>query len=134
MARVPAPIWRYIQFELFRRDAIEAEISQLREDILHSTPVHEVGGSSGPGDPTGAKAVKLVSSAEVVYLQRILRAIDAGLRELGNQDREVYEALFRQGRSWQETCMVLNLSDSTVSRSKRRIILAVGRHLGVIKS
>lgn len=132
--RIPPAVFRYIEHELYNYDQTRRELEHGREDIIHQA--HQLaagGGSSGPGDPTGSRAIKLVSTPTLMQMERVISAIDTALRMLGDEHCLMFELRYRQGLNWQAICRELPTSQATYFRLRRQLVETVGLNLGLLK-
>lgn len=131
--RIPPAVFRYIEHELYNQDEIRQELQRIKADIIEgSSAVNHSGGRTGPGDPTGSKVVKLVSSPSILAMERSTRAVDKALQMLNEDHRMLYELKYRQRLSWQEVCDAMPCSERTYFRLRSKLVLTVGANLGVI--
>ena len=130
--RIDKSIFRYIEHELYNYDETKKELRRYREEILESTRFAEVPAYTGPGDPTGNKAVKLASSAFVIHAEKIIKAIDRSLAILGDRHKELFYYKYQKGLPWQEVCLEMDISDRTYFRWRRELVAMVGQQLGLL--
>lgn len=131
--RIPPAVFRYIEYELYNYDQTKRELELGREDIIHQTHQQAAGGSSGPGDPTGSRVVKLMSTPTLVQMERVISAIDTALRMLTEEHCLVFELRYRQGLNWQAICREMPTSQATYFRLRRQLVETVGLNLGLLK-
>jgi hypothetical protein len=62
--------FRLIEQELYHYKLRKAELEELKLNVIEGTEKPEIQAFSGPGDPTGNKAVKLCSSGVILELER----------------------------------------------------------------
>ena len=130
--KIDKSIFRYIEHELYNYDTTKIELVRYRKEILESTHFAEVPAYTGPGDPTGNKAVKLASSAFVIHAEKIIKAIDRSLAILGDRHKELFCYKYQKGLPWQEVCLEMNISDRTYFRLRRDLVTTVGQQLGLL--
>lgn len=130
--KIDKSIFRYIEHELYNYDETKKELQRYREEILESTHFAEVPAYTGPGDPTGNKAVKLASSAFVIHAEKIIKAIDRSLAILGDRHKELFYYKYQKGLPWQEVALEMNISDRTYFRLRRELVMTVGQQLGLL--
>lgn len=130
--RIDKSIFRYIEHELYNYDETKRELARLKEEIIEGTHFAEVPAYTGPGDPTGNKAVKLASSAFVMHAEKIIGAINRSLAMLGERYKELFYYKYQKGLPWQEVCLEMNISDRTYFRLRRDLVTTVGQQLGLL--
>ena len=130
--RLSAPIWRYIEHELYQYDQNRRDLEEFREDVLEGTPkLDNPGGSrSGPGDPTASKGMRLVSSSAIVKTARDLRAIDRALRRLTEDHRAIYELFYRENMPWERVTIEMPTSRRSFFRLRRELVFMVASEMG----
>lgn len=130
--RIDKSIFRYIEHELYNYDETKRELARLKEEVIEGTHFAEVPAYTGPGDPTGNKAVKLASSAFVIHAEKIIKAIDRSLAILGDRHKELFYYKYQKGLPWQEVALEMNISDRTYFRLRRELVAMVGQQLGLL--
>jgi len=124
-----------IEVELYCYEESKEQLELLRKEIIESTPSYEVNVKTSPGDPTQAKAIKLVNSREIIEMERRLKAIDKAIEILktSNEPRK-YELLrmkyFERRYTDVGICMELGISERTFYRWRREIIELIANFLG----
>lgn len=127
--------FRMIEAELYYYEESKKYLELLKKEIIESTPSQEVSVQSGPGDPTQAKAIKLVNNREILEIERRLNAIDRAIEILktSNEPRK-YELLkmkyFERKYTDIGICMELGISERTFYRWRREIIELIANFLG----
>ena len=127
--------FKMIEAELYCYEESKRQLEFLREDIIESTPSHEINVKTGPGDPTQTKVIKLVNSREIIEMERRLKAIDKAIEILktSNEPRK-YELLrmkyFERRYTDVGICMELGISERTFYRWRREIIELIANFLG----
>lgn len=126
--------FKLIELELYCYHENKEELEHVRESIIEgsSQGEGEIRGSH-IGDTTGSKAIKLVSSKELLELERRSRAIEESINII-KQDPHKYELLkmkyfdkkYTDRWIWRE----LNISDRTFYRWRRELIELIGSRLG----
>ncbi|WP_353096207.1 DUF1492 domain-containing protein [Tissierella praeacuta] len=126
--------FKLIELELYCYHENKRELELLRESIVEDTVYQEVSVQSGStSDITANKAIKLVSSKEILELERRIRGIEEALNII-KLDEEKYRLLkmkyferkYTDRWIWRE----LNISDRTFYRWRREIIEVAGSRLG----
>ena len=137
--RIPKPIYRYLEFELYNYDKTKTDVAEMREDIF----VGNSGGSQGElgttvisgtmSDTTGKKVERLLTNKGIAQGTRTVNAIERALARLSDNHRAVFQLKYREARPWQEVCDEIPISQSTYFLLRKELIWLVGLELGVIK-
>ena len=130
--RIDKRIFRYIEHELNNYNETKKEQQRYREEILKSAHFAEVPAYTGPGDPTGNKAVKLASSAFIMRAEKTIKAIDKALAILGEQHWRIFKLKYCDCMPWQEVVINMNISDRQYFKLRRELVIAVGQNLGLL--
>ena len=132
--RVPPATWNFIEQELYNYDYMRKELESLRDEIAStsSSAIGNAAAPTGPGDPTGAKVVKLMSSPALAQMERTIRAIEKAFAMLSEDHMLVYELKYRQGLSWQRVCADAPMSRRAYFKLRRELVLTVGTNLGLV--
>ena len=126
--------FKAIEAELYGYLDTKKEIELMEEEILEGSPFQEVAVQSGTtGDSTASKAIKLVSSKELLEVRRRVNAIEKTLVILQQDEYKLrllqmkyFERKFSDIGIQQE----LHISRETFYRWRREIIKLVGSYLG----
>lgn len=129
--RIPPAVWRYIEYELYSYDQTKKDLELLREEILHGTPPPEEGHSSGPGNPTESKGMRLISSPVIVRLERIVSAIERTIGQLTEDHSQLFTLKYIQGKHWRIVCQEMPTSERTYFRLRRDIVELVAEKIGL---
>jgi predicted phage gp36 major capsid-like protein len=99
--RIPSAIFRYVELELYHYDATRRDLEEMRDDLLNETPHQEVRVSGGhTSDTTRARATKLLTSAAINDMTRVVNAIDTALGRLTEEHRPVCQRHTDCARGW----------------------------------
>lgn len=138
--RIPKPIYRYLEFELYNYDKTKRDLQDLRDDIL----VGSQGGGNGElgvaitkgsiSDITGKKAERLLTNKGILQATRTVEAIDRALTRLGDNHRAIFQLKYRQQLPWQEVCDEIPIAESYYFKLRKELIELVGLEMGIIKS
>lgn len=127
--------FKMIEAELYCYEESKRQLELLREEIIESTPSHEISVKTSPGDPTQTKVIKLVNNREIIEMERRLKAIDKAIEVLktSNEPRK-YQLLhmkyFERRYTDVGICMELGISERTFYRWRREIIELIANFLG----
>ncbi len=122
---------KYIEYELYGYDETVRQLEMLKDDIVQETPLRALGTSGGISKPTECKGLRLVTNRAIVHMERTIRAIDGALTLLPETHKNLFELIYRQGKSWQQVCMELPTSRSSYFRMRRDIVETVALELGL---
>lgn len=128
--------FRLIESELCGYHDTLNEVEALKADIILSSPAHESEiRSTDTSDTTQQKALKIVSSPEIVELSRRVKAIQFALQMLKNApEPRKYELLekkyFERNLTDQGIMKALNIEQATFYRWRRETIQLIANKLG----
>ena len=125
--------FRAIEAELYGYLDTKKEIALMEEEILEGSPFQEVAVQSGNGDTTANKAIKLVSSKELLEVRRRVNAIERALLILQQNETKLdllRMKYFERKYTDQGIMMELCISNNTFYRWRREIVKLVGSYLG----
>lgn len=135
--RIDKDVYKYIEFEMRHYNEYKKEISNMREEIIESSPEPPDGQPHGNsiGNPTEHKAVKLSMSVSIASMERVIKSVDNALNRLTERHRRIFEMEYVKGRKDRYSMSdELFISYRTFAYAKNELVFAVGRELGVIKS
>ena len=125
--------FKAIEAELYGYLDTKKEIELMEEEILEGSPFQEVAVQCGNGDTTANKAIKLVSSKELLEVRRRVNAIERALLIL-QQNETKLELMrmkyFERKYTDQGIMMQLCISDRTFYRWRKEIVQLIGSYLG----
>lgn len=126
--------FRAIEAELYGYLDTKRELELMEEEILEGSPFQEVAVQSGTtGDTTANKAIKLVSSKELLEVRRRINAIEKTLVVLQQNEtklRLLQMKYFERKFTDQGIMMELHIGNNTFYRWRREIVRLVGSYLG----
>ena len=126
--------FRAIEAELYGYLDTKREVELMEEEILEGSSFQEVAVQSGTtGDTTANKAIKLVSSKELLEVRRRINAIEKALTVLQQNEyklRLLQMKYFERTYTDQGIMMKLCISNNTFYRWRREIVKLVGSYLG----
>lgn len=132
--RIDKRLYRYIEYELYHYEQYKKDIQIQRNRIIDGATTND-GQPKGTaiGNPTEMKGIKLVTSASIVSMERVVRAVDNALKSLGVQHDQIFKMLYISGRrDIYAMCDDMHVSYETFKRRKRELIYRVGVELGLI--
>lgn len=128
-------VFKYIEHELYNYDYTKQAIKELEEDIIAEAPYKEaVPSTKYVSDPTGRKAVKLITSKALARMTKVVTAIERALARLTDEHRQLFELKYRQCLPWQQVCREMPTSERTYFRLRREIVQMVAYELGLAES
>lgn len=128
-------VFKYVEHELYNYDYTKESLKELKEDIINEIPYKEVVPGAGyVSDPTGKKAVKLVTSKALSRMAKVVMAIDRALSRLSDDHRQLFELKYRQCLPWQRVCDEMPTSERTYFRLRRELVVMVAVELGLAES
>lgn len=132
--RVNRSVFRYVEHELYCYHQTKKEIEDIRESIVEGTSKPECGGqkSDSVSDTTGSKVTKLLSSAALLRMERVVNAIDTSLDILGEQHQRFFHAKYQQRQTAVKICINMHFSESTFYRYRRDLVDMVAQQLGFL--
>lgn len=126
--------FKCIEAELFRYQATKQELHDLRMAIIESGGQPELPVYTGPGDTTGKKAVKLVTSVGIYEMERRVKAIEKALKEAERLEPGRMELVrlkyFDKKLTNYGIIKELNISEATFYRWRRELIYSIADKLG----
>lgn len=132
--RIDKRLYRYIEYELYHYEQYKKDIQVQRNRIIDGATTND-GQPKGTdiGNPTEMKGIKLMTSASIVSMERVVRAVDNALKSLGVQHDQIFKMLYISGRrDIYAMCDDMHVSYETFKRRKRELIYRVGVELGLI--
>lgn len=127
-------IQKYIECELRQYYHSKAELADIKSDIIDSTPAGQTGRSSGPSNPTAAKAGRLLSNKRIKKLEETLLAIEYTYREIDQDKRAMIELMyFQRPRTLTDIGIAqkLNIGRRTLYRWRTEILYRVAKEMGL---
>lgn len=127
--------FKMIEAELYCYQESKKELELMEEEILESTAYQEVAVQSGTtGDTTANKALKLVSSREILEVKRRLGAIEKAINILKCGDEKKLKLLemkyFERRYTDQGIANELFIDRATFYRWRNEIISLIATYLG----
>ena len=124
--KIPKGARRRIQNELYLYWKNKKDLEELEQDIIEESPARpEV--SSSPtnvtGNPTQSKALRLtgqMSTRAIIVAKRRIEYIENAIKRLNDEDKEIFELIFRDGYSQKVAYTIKGISKvrrETITRS-----------------
>ena len=133
--KINRSIFRYVEHELYCYQQTKKEIEDIRESIIEGTSKPECGGAKTEGctsDTTGSKVSRLLSSAALMRMERVVNAIDTSLDRLGEQHQKFFHAKYQERQTTVKICINMHFSESTFYRYRRDLVELVAEQLGFL--
>lgn len=139
MAKIKREIKSYIEAELRDYNQTLRDISEARQDLLLATHTPDNVGGHGYdiGDPTQARAFKLVTNRRISHMERICTAIATVIGALPEEKYRLVELKYwtrPQTLTDDGIALKLNISRRTYYNWKNGIIMALAEELGLINT
>lgn len=130
--KIPGPIFRWIEYELYSLDWHKEELAQLKDEILQSSPDHfsRVIGAGHISDQTGDKVTKLMSNPRIKNLERKIGIIERVISL--PKFRLIYEYKYLRGYEVSVTCKSMNIEMGKYYRLRRELIRKIAEGLGEV--
>lgn len=136
--KMPRGTKRRIQNELYLYWKNKRDLEELEQDIIEESSVRpEV--SSIPtnvtGNPTQSKALKLaskMSTRAIIIARRRIEYIENAIKRLSEEDREIFELIFKEGYSQKVAYTIKGISKDTYYNVLNKIIYLVAIEFGEI--
>ena len=137
MQQLRSGAFKHVESELYHYHETLKELERMRYEILHGgAQVDEnIGGgkSNLPGDPTGQKAIALVTNRQINELEKIVQAIDFVILALPLEKQKLVQKKYwdrPQTLTWDGIALELNVSRITAMRWRQEIVQAIGHLIG----
>ena len=135
--KIRKDIFRHVEAELYAYPYRKREIERIRLEIMSdSKEPFVVGGKNSvrqPGDPTGKVAIKLASSARLMYLERVTDAIEQVYNSLPEPKQELICVKYwthPQRLTTLGICEKIGISERTYQRWRNQIVWEIAEILG----
>lgn len=128
-------IEKHIEQELYDYHKNKKSLEELKEEICNSSPVFEEGMPRGTdtGNPTENKAVKIMTTRDVIWLEKRLKAVESVIEHF-KRDREITGIIQHKYFDKKYTDIgvaeQLNISNATYYRKRKSLLLELKRYLG----
>jgi RinA family phage transcriptional activator len=131
LQRLDRAIWGYIEHELYSYKDTKKALEEMREDILNSSPAIETSVQSGPGNPTEAKATKLLTSKVLNRMSKTILAIERALKILSEDHNQLFELKYNQRNDWRMIVILMPTSERTYFRLRSELVYMVAQEMGM---
>ena len=127
--------FKHIESELYAYEDTKREIEQIREEIIHRTPLidNPEGRANTPSDPTATTATLLMTHRRLDQLERIAKAIDQIYQELPDDKKKLIKLKYwtkPQTKTWEGIAQEINISRRQALRWRNEIVFAIADAIG----
>jgi RinA family phage transcriptional activator len=123
----------YIMHELYDYTNNKRKLMELQEEVLSSSSSSD-GQPRGnqTGDPTGQKAIKLMTSRSIMIVTEKINNIERALDRLSDEEKDVVDIIFNKRCSQVVAETKYNISYDTYYNTKRKMIYLTAIEYGEI--
>jgi len=127
-------IYKYIEYELYNYNNSKENLEEMKRQIIETS-------GSNDGQPRGNevssqtenKAIKIMASTAIASTERIIKAIDEALYELGGTYRRLFEMKYVKKEGIVKICNEISMSERSFYNYKDRLVYTVAQKLGLEK-
>lgn len=130
--RLSKNTFKYVEQEIRQYKNNRKELSRLKNDIILETPEKQNGCSSGLGDSTAAKAVKLSMNRKISELEKNQKAIETIYHRLCQDKQSVMEEYWQSRYTNAGLAYKLGVDERTIRRWKQHIVYLVAAELNYL--
>lgn len=127
--RLTKNAFRYIESELKQYKSTLKELTQLKEDIILSTPEKQEVRGNDVGDPTLNKMLKISLSRKIMEMEKTVKAVEKVHKSLFGEKRRVMEEYWNGKYTVQGMAYEFGVDERTIRRWKRFIVYSVAIEL-----
>lgn len=123
----------YIMHELYDYTSNKRKLMELQDEVLNSSTSSD-GQPRGnqTGDPTGQKAIKLMTSRSIMIVTEKINNIERALDRLSDEEKDVVDIIFNKRCSQIKAETNYNISSDTYYNTKRKMIYLTAIEYGEI--
>lgn len=127
--------FRHIEEELAAYHETKKEINRLRNEILYGSSSPDETGIRGSilSDPTGQKAVRLITHRRIEQLESIVGAIESVVERLPQEKKKLVQLRYwdrPRMLTWDGIAREISTGRATVFRWRDEIVFAIAEELG----
>lgn len=126
-------VFRYVEHELYNYSSTKKELEIYKDSIINETSLPDVPTKSKLSDTTANKAIKLTTSTYITSSERIIGAIERGLKILGDNHNKLFRLKYIDCLSTREIYLEMNISERSYFRIRRELVITVAQQLGLLK-
>ena len=130
--RLSKNTFKYVEQEIRQYKNNLKELNQLKNDIIQETTEKQNGRSSGLGDSTAAKAVKLSMDRKISELEKSQKAIEIIYHRLCQAKQSVMEEYWQSRYTNAGLAYKLGVDERTIRRWKQHIVYLVAAELNYL--
>ncbi len=130
--RLSKNTFKYVEQEIRQYKNNLKELSRIKNDIIQETPEKQNGRSSGLGDSTAAKAVKLSMDRKISELEKSQKAIATIYHRLCQDKQSVMEEYWQSRYTNAGLAYKLGVDERTIRRWKQHIVYLVAAELNYL--
>ena len=130
--RLSKNTFKYVEQEIRQYKNNRKELSRLKNEIIQEAPEKQNGRSSGLGDSTAAKAVKLSMNRKISELEKSQKAIETIYYRLCQDKQSVMEEYWQSRYTNAGLAFKLGVDERTIRRWKQHIVYLVAAELNYL--
>ena len=130
--RLSKNTFKYVEQEIRQYKNNRKELNRLKNEIIQEAPEKQNGRSSGLGDSTAAKAVKLSMNRKISELEKNQKAIETIYHRLCQDKQSVMEEYWQSRYTNAGLAYKLGVDERTIRRWKQHIVYLVAAELNYL--
>ena len=130
--RLSKNTFKYVEQEIRQYKNNRKELNRLKNEIIQETTEKQNGRSSGLGDSTAAKAVKLSMNRKISELEKNQKAIETIYHRLCQDKQSVMEEYWQSRYTNAGLAYKLGVDERTIRRWKQHIVYLVAAELNYL--
>ena len=130
--RLSKNTFKYVEQEIRQYKNNLKELNRLKNEIIQETAEKQNGRSSGLGDSTAAKAVKLSMNRKISELEKSQKAIETIYHRLCQDKQSVMEEYWQSRYTNAGLAYKLGVDERTIRRWKQHIVYLVAAELNCL--
>ena len=130
--RLSKNTFKYVEQEIRQYKNNLKELNRLKNEIIQEAPEKQNGRSSGLGDSTAAKAVKLSMDRKISELEKSQKAIATIYHRLCQDKQSVMEEYWQSRYTNAGLAYKLGVDERTIRRWKQHIVYLVAAELNYL--
>ena len=130
--RLSKNTFKYVEQEIRQYKNNLKELNRLKNEIIQEAPEKQNGRSSGLGDSTAAKAVKLSMNRKISELEKNQKAIETIYHRLCQDKQSVMEEYWQSRYTNAGLAYKLGVDERTIRRWKQHIVYLVAAELNYL--
>ena len=130
--RLSKNTFKYVEQEIRQYKNNLKELNRLKNEIIQETTEKQNGRSSGLGDSTAAKAVKLSMDRKISELEKSQKAIETIYHRLCQDKQSVMEEYWQSRYTNAGLAYKLGVDERTIRRWKQHIVYLVAAELNYL--